>query len=124
LVVHVAEFLSSRGYFVAGLNSRAYLSSFTTKSSTLKPEDVPADYLLILDFLRQETTDRPILAGISEGAGLSVLAATEPKIRTKIQGILAIGLPDQNELGWRWQDSATWITKRAPNEPSFMVEDI
>src|SRR5207244_3075207 len=64
LVVHVAEFLSSRGYFVAGLNSRAYLASFTTKSSTLKPEDVPSDFLLILDLLRQETTDKPILAGI------------------------------------------------------------
>ena len=33
LVEHVAEFLSGRGYFIAGVNSKAYLSSFTTKTS-------------------------------------------------------------------------------------------
>jgi hypothetical protein len=53
-----------------------------------------------------------------------VLAATDPWIRTAVQGILGLGLPDQNELGWKWQDFTIWITKKAPSEPSFMVEDI
>lgn len=124
LVVHVAEFLSSNGYFVVGVNSRAYLSSFTTKSSTLKPEDVPGDYLQLLAQVRQLNPNKPILSGISEGAGLSVLAATTDGIKAQVRGIMALGLPDQNELGWRWQDSTIWITKRSPNEPSFMVQDI
>jgi hypothetical protein len=55
---------------------------------------------------------------------LSVLAASEPAIKQGIQGILALGLPDQNELGWKWQDFTIWVTKKVPNEPSFMVEDI
>src|ERR671922_73300 len=32
---HVAEFLSTRGFYVIGFDVRAYLSSFTTADSTL-----------------------------------------------------------------------------------------
>lgn len=124
LVVHVAEFLAARGYFIIGFNSRAYLAGFTTKDSTLDPRDVPRDYRALLGWARQKSTVKPILAGVSEGAGLSVLAATDPEVKSAIQGILGLGLPDQNELGWKWQDFTIWITKRAPSEPSFMVEDI
>jgi dienelactone hydrolase len=124
LVVHVAEFLAARGYFIIGFNSRAYLAGFTTKDSTLDPRDVPRDYKALLGWARQKSTVKPILAGVSEGAGLSVLAATDPEVKSAIQGILGLGLPDQNELGWKWQDFTIWITKRAPSEPSFMVEDI
>lgn len=124
LVTHVAEFLQSKGYFVVGVNSRTYLSSFTTKNSALNPQDVPQDYRVLIDFARQGHPVKPVLAGVSEGAGLSVLAATEPSVKASIQGILGLGLPDQNELGWKWQDFTIWITKKAPNEPSFMVEDI
>jgi len=124
LVEHVAEFLSGRGYFIVGVNSKAYLSSFTTKTSALNPQDVPRDYQALVDFARQGNSAKPLLAGVSEGAGLSVLAATEASIKAGISGILALGLPDQNELGWKWQDFTIWITKRSPNEPSFMVEDI
>ncbi len=124
LVVHVAEFLSSQGFYVVGFNSKAYLSSFTTRKSALDPQNVPADYRVLVDYARQAKGNIPILAGVSEGAGLSVLAATEPALKRQIRGILALGLPDQNELGWRWQDFTIWITKKAPDEPSFMVEDI
>jgi hypothetical protein len=124
LVVHVAEFLSTRGYRVVGLNSREYLSSFTTSNSALNPADVPRDFKSLLETIRTKSQVKPILVGISEGAGLSVLAATDPSIRALVQGILGLGLPDQNELGWKWQDFTIWITKKTPNEPSFMVEDI
>ncbi len=124
LVTHVAEFLSSRGYYVVGFNSKAYLSSFTTRESTLRPADVPGDYHTLVDYARRGTAARPVLAGISEGAGLSVLAATNPSLKPKVQGVMGLGLPDQNELGWKWQDFTIWITKKVPNEPSFMVEDI
>jgi dienelactone hydrolase len=124
LVTHVAEFLSNQGYFIVGFNSRAYLSSFTTKTSALKPQDVPRDYKVLIDFGARDGTSKPILAGVSEGAGLSVLAATDAQVRASVRGVLGLGLPDQNELGWKWQDFIIWITKKTPNEPSFMVEDI
>jgi pimeloyl-ACP methyl ester carboxylesterase len=124
LVEHIAQFLASQGYFVVGVNSKAYLSNFTTKKSALKPEDVPGDYRVIIELASRSSSTKPVLAGVSEGAGLSVLAATAPEVKERIRGILALGLPDQNELGWKWEDFTIWITKRTPNEPSFMVEDI
>ena len=124
LVEHVAEFLSGRGYYIVGVNSRAYLSSFTTQKSALNPQDVPRDYQVLIDFTRQGGATKPVLAGVSEGAGLSALAATEPSVKAGIKGVLALGLPNQNELGWKWQDFTIWITKKAPDEPSFMIEDI
>jgi hypothetical protein len=124
LVVHVAEFLSSQKYYVIGINTKSYLAFFTSKNSALDPRGVPGDYKTLIALAGQSTSTKPILVGISEGAGLSVLAATDPEVKTCIQGVLALGLPDQNELGWKWQDFTIWITKKAPNEPSFMVEDI
>jgi hypothetical protein len=124
LVVHVAEFLERNGYYVVGLNSKAYLTSFTTKNSGLTTGDVPKDYLALVEYARRSGSARPILAGISEGAGLSVLAATDPQVQQSVLGILALGLPDQNELGWKWQDFTIWITKKAPNEPGFRVSEI
>jgi type IV secretory pathway VirJ component len=124
LVVHVAEFLSKSGYYVVGMNSKSYLTSFTSKTSALSPEDVQRDYGTLIEYAKGSNTTAPILAGVSEGAGLSVLAATNPHIKQAIRGILALGLPDQNELGWKWQDFTIWITKNAPNEPSFRASEI
>jgi hypothetical protein len=124
LVTHVAEFFSRSGYLVIGFNSRAYLSSFTTRFGSLAPQDVPKDYLELINYAKRYSPEKPILSGVSEGAGLSVLAATDSLVRDGIAGILGLGLPDQNELGWRWQDFTIWITKKTPDEPSFKVEDI
>lgn len=124
LVVHVAELLSSQGYYVIGFNSKAYLAGFTTKDGTLSPRDVPQDYMKLVEYARQNSSAKPVLAGISEGAGLSVLAAGNAVLKESITGVLGLGLPDENELGWKWQDFTIWITKKKPNEPGFMVEDI
>jgi hypothetical protein len=124
LAVHVAELLASKGYYVFGFNTRAYLESFTSKNGALKPEDVPRDYLALIALARQNSSDKPILSGVSEGAGLSVLAATDPEVKESTQGVLALGLPNENELGWKWRDFTIWITKKTPNEPGFRVEDI
>ncbi|MFN8093555.1 MAG: hypothetical protein U0599_15315 [Vicinamibacteria bacterium] len=61
---------------------------------------------------------------MSEGAGLSVLATTDPAVRAKVAGVVAMGLPDQNELGWRFRDQMIYITKKTPNEPLFSVRQI
>jgi hypothetical protein len=56
---------------------------------------------------------------VSEGAGLSVMAATDREAKTTIGGILALGLPDVNELGWRWRDNIIYLTHGVPHEPTF-----
>lgn len=119
---HAAEVLARAGYFVVGVDSKQYLSAFTSGSITLRPDDVPGDFLAFARYAaRRPNGARPILVGVSEGAGLSVLAATDPAVRAAVGGVVALGLPDINELGWRWRDAIIYLTKKVPNEPTFSV---
>ena len=121
---HVAEFLASRGFFVMGFDVKVYLSSFTSERSTLRPEDEPADYRVLTELAKKRTGRKPILIGVSEGAGLSVLAGTDPDTKADVSGVIGLGLPDLNELGWRWKDALIYLTHRAPDEPSFSAAAI
>jgi alpha-beta hydrolase superfamily lysophospholipase len=75
LAPHVAEALAARGCYVVGFDSKAYLAGFTTRTSALDPRDVPKDFKALLDWARGGANAKPLLVGVSEGAGLSVLAA-------------------------------------------------
>jgi uncharacterized protein len=121
---HVAEVLAAHGYFVVGFDVKAYLSGFTSGKTTLKPEDEPGDYRILVSFAARGTTQRPVLLGVSEGAGLSVLAAADAATKSVISGVIGLGLPDMNELGWRWSDSAIYFTHGAPNEPMFSAAKV
>ena len=101
---HVADYLSARGFFVIGFDVKHYLADFTSGGSTLRPEEEPADYRVLTDVAKRATGKKPILIGVSEGAGLSVLAATDAATKADIAGVIGVGLPDLNELGWRWKD--------------------
>jgi len=116
---HVAETLAAKGFFVVGFDARAYLESFTSGAVTLGREDEPGDYKALADYASRGSTQKPILIGASEGAGLSVLAATDPQTKRSIAGVLGLGLPDLNELGWRWRDSLIYVTHGVPKEPIF-----
>jgi Bacterial virulence protein (VirJ) len=145
---HVAEALAEQGFFVVGFNVKRYLEGFTDANGTLRAEDVPGDFQTLLDFAGRPSTApgtgpstalgagpstalgtggstaKPVLIGVSEGAGLSVLAATDPHTRARVAGVVALGLPDLNELGWRWTDSAICLTHRVPDEPTFSAAAI
>lgn len=116
---HVAEVLASHGFFVVGFDVKDYLEGFTSGKATLRAEDEPGDYKVLADFAARGSNRKPILIGVSEGAGLSVLAATDPRTRASIAGVIGLGLPDLNELGWRWRDALIYITHGTPNEPTF-----
>lgn len=120
----VAEFLCGRGYFVVGLDSRAYLSSFTRGASTLSATDVPGDFTTLLDYAGAGAKKPAVLIGVSEGAALAVLAATSATVKSQALGVVGLGLPDQAELGWRFRDSIIYVTKSVPNEPLFSTADV
>ena len=48
-----------------------------------------------------------------------MLAAADSITQRSIAGVIGIGLPDRNELGWRWRDSLIYLTHGIPNEPTF-----
>ena len=117
----VAQILAEQGYRVVGFDAKAYLASFTSRSGPLHAEEVPRDYGSLLD---DAGASRALLVGVSEGAGLSVLAAADPALHARVTGVVALGLPDLNELGWRFRDSLIYLTKKTPDEPTFSARDV
>jgi len=121
---HVAEVLSANGFFVVGFDAKAYLESFTNGPATVRVEDEPGDYRALVDFAAMETGRKPVLVGVSEGAGLSVLAATDPRNKEAVAGVIGLGLSDLTELGWRWKDMVIYLTHDTPREPTFSVKAV
>jgi len=121
---HIASFLASQGYFVVGFDVRSYLSAFTSGERTLNVEDVPVDYATLLECAGRGSSSAPVLIGVSEGAGLSVLAAGDARLHSRAAGVIGIGLPAVNELGWHWRDALIYVTHRVPNEPTFATAPV
>jgi len=126
LAVTMAEELAAQGYIVVGINVRQYLAAFTSGKSHLQPSQVPGDYLLFRDTLKQKgLLVRPVvLSGMSEGAALAVLAASDTKNHAWIDGVITMGIPPTAELAWRWTDIGAWVTKHDADEPSFAPNDV
>lgn len=125
LAVSTAEFLSTNGYVVVGVNARQYLSAFRSGDRHLTVTDVPGDFAVIAEYLRHRNLLRPpvVLSGVSEGAALAVLAASSQANHQWIDGVITMGLPATAELAWRWTDFTSWITKKDSDEPSFASKD-
>jgi alpha-beta hydrolase superfamily lysophospholipase len=124
LAPQTAPVLAEKGYFVVGVSAKEYLSAFTTGQETLSPAEVPQDFRSIVDYAAQGAVAKPILLGISEGAGMAVLAAVDPAVKEAVGGVVGLGMSDQNELGWRFRDSIIYLTHHAPKEPGFSVLEI
>jgi type IV secretory pathway VirJ component len=126
LAVMMAEDLSTSGYRVIGVNTRQYLAAFTSGKSHVEPAETRSDFHAIADLLQgKQMLSRPvIMSGVSEGAALAVLAASDAGNHTWIDGVITIGLPPTAELAWRWTDMSAWITKHDADEPSFAPNDV
>jgi pimeloyl-ACP methyl ester carboxylesterase len=121
LAVDLAEFLQKQGYFVVGINVRQYLASFTSGSSHVMPADIAGDLAAMAQLMRERNTfwTPVVVAGVSEGAAIAVVAGSSKGNHAWITGVITMGLPPTAELAWRWSDVGSWITKRDPNEPEF-----
>jgi type IV secretory pathway VirJ component len=119
LAPDVADILARAGCFVVGVDARAYLESFTSRAGMLATRDEPGDFRTLAAYAAGGSAMKPVLVGVSEGAGLSLLAATDPATKAAVGGVIGLGLPDVNELGWRWRDAIIYVTHRTPDEPTF-----
>jgi hypothetical protein len=125
LAVDMAEYLSNKGYTVVGINVRLYLGAFTSGKTTLTTREPAGDYSSLFHFLtaRRLITPPVFVSGVSEGAALAVLAGAGAENRSWVNGVMTMGLPPTAELGWRWSDFTSWITKKDSDEPMFMPKE-
>jgi dienelactone hydrolase len=122
-ITEVAQYLASRGHPVVGVDARDYLTAMS-KPRALEPAQVSADFAIMAQFAKEQTGAKSlVLVGWSEGAGLGVLGGLAPDVRGQLRGVVAVGLPELNELAWRWSDSVIYLTKKVPNEPTFDSND-
>ena len=118
LAIKIAEEISSFGYDVYGLDTKHYLESFTG-TTTLNESDIMGDFKRIADWIGTNPTVKITLVGWSEGAGLCLLAAAPTENKKAFDGLITIGLNESTEMGWRWTDDFTYLSKRTPREPTF-----
>lgn len=118
--------LQDQGYRVIGLNAQKYVSSFTSsEGSHLEEGQIPTDYDTVV---RSVSTpggypNAFVSVGVSEGAGLAVVAMGQPRASPLCRGVIALGLPIKTALGWRWTDFTSWISKKEPNEPEVATKE-
>ncbi len=104
------DWISEQGYPVAGFSAKGYLKNLGYVSGTTTPERLVQDFELIIKFAETELRLPPstpvILAGLSRGAGLSVVAAGEGTLKPRLAGVLAIALTKEEEYvrHYRWLD--------------------
>jgi fermentation-respiration switch protein FrsA (DUF1100 family) len=82
-----------------------------------------SDFREVAGWITQRQATKVSLVGWSEGAGLCLLGAASPEGKNVFTGLITLGLPETNILGWRVVDYLSWITKRTPNEPAFRSMD-
>ncbi|HET7840337.1 MAG TPA: alpha/beta hydrolase [Terriglobia bacterium] len=122
-IIEVAAHLADAGYPTFGVDSKDYLESLS-KPKALEPAQVTSDLGELLRLaLSRSGKAHGILVGWSEGAGLGVLGGLHAGTRDSLLGVVAIGLPELNELAWRMSDAIIYITKKVPNEPTFRSQD-
>jgi len=119
-----AAVLAAKGYFVVALQARQYLSAFTARGGTLGEGDVARDFAAVVDFAAQQGMAQPVLVGVSEGAGLAVLAAVDSVVRGAVRGVVALDLRDRNDLAWRSPDWIFCVVDKPAKEPGFSVAAI
>jgi dienelactone hydrolase len=120
--IDIAQVIANGGYDVYGLDTKRYLESFTG-NARLRETDVMNDFREIAAWIAQGHPPRISLVGWSEGAGLCLLGAASGEGKSMFTGLITLGLPAQNILGWRTLDYLSWITKTTPNEPVFRSID-
>lgn len=123
----VAAHIAATGKTVVGFNAKEYLSTFASSQKPVTPEELTRDYGEIIDaaLVRPgvDSKARVILAGWSLGAGYSVLVSSDDVLKTRLSRVVAISLPNYNELAWKPTDAVIYITHGTPHEKVFEAQN-
>ena len=94
--------IAAGGYPAVGFSSRALLRIEQRRHTPLSGSQIAESYRAILETARRALAlppDAPaVLTGWSRGASLAVLATAEPETDRAVTGVVAIGLPREEQL--------------------------
>jgi alpha-beta hydrolase superfamily lysophospholipase len=113
----IAQTMASWGYKVYGWDTKRYLEGFTG-TTPLTEYQVMTDFHHVGEWIQQTCPQPVTLVGWSEGAGLCLLAAASRENKAMFNGLIVLGLSDENALAWRWTDIIGNLLNRN-SEPSF-----
>jgi pimeloyl-ACP methyl ester carboxylesterase len=99
--VTISERLAKSGHDTYCFDTRRYLESFTGRT-VLGTTEIASDLNQIARWIEAKNYNRVLLVGWPEGAGLGLAAAARYSGANKkiFEGLLAIGTPEENILGW------------------------
>ena len=101
LDVEIFDWISGWGYPVVGFSSKSYLKHLEYIGNTTTPRRLVRDFEEIIQFAEQKLgmpkSTRIILAGLSRGAGLTIVAAGEGELKPNLAGVVAVALTKDEE---------------------------
>ena len=122
--VSMGKNIASWGYEVYGFDTKKYLEGFSQDGAKLSRDQLADDMRRLAEQVGGITKKPVILVGWSQGAGMAVAAASGSQVRSSIQGILTLGLPESAVLGWDWKATLAIIARREPDQPVFTVKPL
>lgn len=125
LTSDVGDRLAADGYAVITVDTRSYLLEATRRSGALTPTAVREDYLAVLRYVHEWFPDlhRVFLLGVSEGGGLALVAAADPRVGAQLTGVVGVETPVAVSLRspyWNW---TSWITHKDAEDVSVAAVD-
>lgn len=125
LTSDIGDRLSADGYVVIGLDSRSYLIEATRRSGALSPAVVAEDYLVALRRVDEwfPALRRVFLLGVSQGAGIALVAAADVRVGAQLVGVVGLETPGTVSLRspfWNW---TSWVTHKDAEAVSVAAAD-
>ena len=100
--VDMFHVIANAGYNAVGFSARTFLRLDRPNGRVASPEQLAVEYQEILGISREALNlpaETPvILSGWSRGAAFAVLVGSAPKVPMHLQGVVAIGLTDREDL--------------------------
>jgi hypothetical protein len=112
--VDMFRVIADAGYNAVGFSARTFLRLDRPNGRVASPEQLAVEYQEILGTSREVLhlpVETPvILSGWSRGAAFAVLVGTAPKVPMHLQGVVAIGLTDGEDLQVSDSDDSDDVT--------------
>jgi hypothetical protein len=106
--VKMFEDLTQLGYPAVGFSARSYMKLLGYGDAPVSVDQLGKDYQAIIceaqASLNLPQTARTILTGWSRGEAFAILVGSEKNFQHQLAGVIAIGLPDKEELKIRIHD--------------------